>query len=91
MKAMRALTDETPDTLTGAIVDNLIELFPVYAPMMPGGERVSVGESAAFFTDVQFPLFNGIVRPRFERPAPMRISTFWSTSPVLEAFPCCGG
>jgi ribosomal protein S18 acetylase RimI-like enzyme len=52
--------------LTGAIVDNLVELFPALVPMMPGAERIAVGESAAFLTNVPFPLFNGIVRPRIE-------------------------
>ena len=59
-------TDATPSAMTRAIIDNLIELFPAYIPMMPGAERIAVGESAAYLTDIQFPLFNGLIEPRLD-------------------------
>jgi ribosomal protein S18 acetylase RimI-like enzyme len=66
MNATHVQSDVAPDALTDAIVDNLVELFPAFMPMMPGAERVAVGESAAFLTNVPFPLFNGIVQPRVD-------------------------
>jgi ribosomal protein S18 acetylase RimI-like enzyme len=61
----RVVADVSRETLVTGIVDNLSAVFVDLLTRLPDGERFTVGDATGYFTDIPFPVFNGVVGPRF--------------------------